>query len=88
VAVESDRDAFEEQAAASAGGDGKEKQAETAPEPPRIGDDRLLALADQRDAAVKEYLISKHAVPAARLVACQPQIDADAAAEPRVDLLI
>ncbi|MGD2056658.1 MAG: hypothetical protein PVJ15_07615, partial [Gammaproteobacteria bacterium] len=90
VAVEADRAAFQEQASAPAGGDGKEKQAEAAPEPAAqvISDDRLLALADERDSAVKEYLITKHAVNAARLVACQPRIDADAAAEPRVDLLI
>jgi len=91
VAVEADRVAFQEQASTAAGGDGKEKQAEAAPEPApalAISDDRLIALADQRDAAVKEYLIATHGVNAGRLVACQPQIDADTAAEPRVDLLI
>ena len=46
-------------------------------------------LATQRAAAVKDYLVTKHAVSASRLVACQANIDdADDAGEPRVELLI
>jgi hypothetical protein len=51
-------------------------------------DEHLLSLADQREAAIKDYFIDKHAIKAGRLVACQPRIDAEEGAEPRVDLLI
>ncbi len=51
-------------------------------------DEHLLSLADQREAAIKDYFINKHAIKAGRLVACQPRIDAEEGAEPRVDLLI
>ncbi|MFV1974021.1 MAG: DUF748 domain-containing protein, partial [Thiohalobacterales bacterium] len=40
-------------------------------------DEHLLSLADQREAAIKDYFINKHAIKAGRLVACQPRIDAE-----------
>ena len=49
---------------------------------------RLIELADGRDAAIKDYLVGKHGVKPGRLVACQPAIDPDEGAGPRVDLLI
>ena len=86
VAVESDRVAFRERAV---GSDGKGTQSGSAPQAmPPISDDQLLLLANQRAAAVEEYLINRQDVNPGRLVACQPRMDADAAAKPRVDLLI
>ena len=52
------------------------------------GNQQLLQLARQRAAAVKDHLVAEHAVSASRLVACQPHIDEDDDAAPRVDLLI
>jgi hypothetical protein len=52
------------------------------------GEQKLLTLAGQRAAAVKDHLVEEHRVTASRLVACQPHIDEDEEAEPRVDLLI
>jgi hypothetical protein len=52
------------------------------------GDQKLLTLAEQRAAAVKDHLVEEHGVTASRLVACQPHIDEDDEAVPRVDLLI
>jgi len=37
---------------------------------------------------VKDHLVEEHGVTASRLVACQPHIDEDNEAVPRVDLLI
>jgi outer membrane protein OmpA-like peptidoglycan-associated protein len=52
------------------------------------GEQKLLTLAKQRAAAVKDYLVEERSVNASRLVACQPHIDEDNEAVPRVDLLI
>ena len=52
------------------------------------GNQQLLQLARQRAAAVKDHLVAEHAVSASRLVACQPHIDEEDDAVPRVDLLI
>ena len=52
------------------------------------GNQQLLQLARQRAAAVKDHMVAEHAVSASRLVACQPHIDEDDDAAPRVDLLI
>ena len=87
VAVQADREAFQQQTGAE--NTGKDKKNESGQgDQPVISDEQLIELADQRDAAVKDYLVSRHAIKAARLVACQPHIDRDEAAEPRVDLLI
>ena len=85
VATTADRTALQEQALA-AGGDKKKKQPEQ--QAPAIDDAQLIDLADQRDAAIKDYFIEKHGVKPGRLVACNPAIDAAEGAEPRVDLLI
>ncbi|MEA2093845.1 MAG: DUF748 domain-containing protein, partial [Pseudomonadota bacterium] len=87
VAVLADREALQQQAAAES--TGKDKKNESGQgDQPVISDEQLIELADQRDAAVKDYLVSRHAIKARRLVACQPHIDRDEAAEARVDLLI
>jgi outer membrane protein OmpA-like peptidoglycan-associated protein len=51
-------------------------------------DEQLLELAGKRATAVTDYLVSKHAITASRLVACQPAIDVEQGSEGRVDLLI
>ena len=56
--------------------------------PVEVPEEQLIDLADRRDAAVKDYLVDKHGVKPGRLVACQPRIDPDGGATPRVDLLI
>jgi hypothetical protein len=85
VATAADRTALQEQALA-ADEDKKKKKAEQ--QAPAITDEQLIELADQRDAAIKDYFIEKHAVKPGRLVACKPAIDAEEGVEPRVDLLI
>ena len=52
------------------------------------GEQKLLTLAKQRAAAVKDHLVEEHGVTASRLVACQPHIGEDNEDVPRVDLLI
>ncbi|MBT8122526.1 MAG: DUF748 domain-containing protein, partial [Gammaproteobacteria bacterium] len=51
-------------------------------------DEQLLALADGRAAAVKDFLVTSHGVSASRLVACQPALETAADSQARVDLLI
>ena len=62
----------------------------TAPaETPAVDETQLTEIAEQRAAAVKDFLIEKHRVPASRLAGCLPQLESDAAeAQPRTDLLI
>ncbi len=88
VATAMDRDALVQQAAAARGAGKDKKQGKEEPPVIEIPDARLIELADQRDAAVKDFLIEKHGVKPGRLVACQPGIDLAAGAGPRVDLLI
>ena len=75
--------------AGAAQAEGKDrKQVKDAPPPVEVPDEQLIELADRRDAAVKDYLVGKHGIKPGRLVACQPRIDPDGDADPRVDLLI
>jgi len=83
LAIEKDRPALGLQSA-SKDRDTSRKNEKDDPE----GDQQLLQLARQRAAAVKDHLVAEHAVSASRLVACQPHIDEDHDAAPRVDLLI
>jgi hypothetical protein len=69
--------------------EGRDKKQDKAALPPvEVPEEQLIDLADRRDAAVKDYLVDKHGVKPGRLVACQPRIDPDGGATPRVDLLI
>jgi hypothetical protein len=86
VATAMDRDALAAEAAGEKDGKGS-KAADPKPEI-EITDEQLIELADQRDAAVKDFLVARHGVQPGRLVACQPVIDPDEGAVPRVDLLI
>ncbi|UCC56806.1 MAG: DUF748 domain-containing protein, partial [Gammaproteobacteria bacterium] len=85
VATTADRMALQEQAMAAIA---EKKNKESEQQAPAIDDEQLVEIADQRDAAIKDYLINKHGIKPGRLVACQPAIDAEKDAEPRVDLLI
>jgi hypothetical protein len=54
-----------------------------------VDETQLSEIAEQRAAAVKDFLIEKHKVPASRLAGCLPQLEIDdAKAKPRTDLLI
>ncbi|MEN8108587.1 MAG: DUF748 domain-containing protein [Pseudomonadota bacterium] len=87
VATEADREALIQQTPA-ARADKQDKADKAEPPAVEIPDEQLQTLADQRDEAVKDYLVSQHGIKPGRLVACQPAIDSEADAEPRVDLLI
>ncbi len=64
-------------------------QTAAAVETPAVDETQLSAIAEQRAAAVKDFLIQKHQVPASRLAGCLPQLEIDdAEAQPRTDLLI
>lgn len=56
--------------------------------PPQVSDEALLELAATRSSALKDRLVSEYGVPPERLYICNPEIDPDAAAEPRVELMI
>lgn len=86
AAVQADRTALASRQAATSTGtkDGKQPA-----EPASLADEQLVKLAQQRDDAVKDYLIDKHGISAKRLVACEANLDMKKAdAKPRVDLLI
>ncbi len=53
-----------------------------------ITDEQLLELALQRSDAVKNILVNDHKIDASRLFLCQPAIDKDKDAQPRLDLTI
>ncbi len=53
-----------------------------------IADEQLLELATQRADAIKDILTNQHNIDPARLFLCQPVIDKDQDAQPRVDLNI
>ena len=58
-------------------------------QPPPVDQRRLSEIAEQRAAAIKDFLIEQHQVPASRLVGCLPQLELDDdKAAPRADLLI
>jgi hypothetical protein len=60
----------------------------TAPAPPKDPDAALRVLAEARADAVKDVLVRVHGVDPGRLLVCRPEVDADPAADPRVDMLI
>jgi hypothetical protein len=82
VATAADRDAL----ARRTGKDGQQDKPATAAV--AVSDEQLIDLANSRDTAVKEYLVSRHGIKPGRLVACQPVIDPAEGAGPRVDLLL
>jgi hypothetical protein len=88
IATALDRDAMVRQAAAAQAAGKDKKQGKEEPPAIEITDAQLVELADQRDAAVKDFLVDKLGVKPGRLVACQPGIDPDEGAGPRVDMLI
>jgi len=53
-----------------------------------VSDKELLELALQRSEAVKNILVDEHKIDASRLFICQPAIDKDIEAQPRLDLNI
>ena len=64
-------------------------QTAAAVETPAVDETQLSEIAEQRAAAVKDFLIEKHRVPANRLAGCLPQLEIDdTEAQPRTDLLI
>ena len=64
-------------------------QTAAAAETPAVDETQLSEIAEQRAAAVKDFLIEKHRVPANRLAGCLPQLEIDdTEAQPRTDLLI
>ena len=86
LSVEEDRTVLATPAVTPAPGAGKEKPATAAG---TVSDEKLLELANQRAAVVKDFLVTGHGITASRLVACQPQVEsADTDNAPRVELLI
>ena len=89
VATAYDRVELVKQASAAQAEGKDKKQAKDAPlADVEVPDDQLIGLADRRDEAIKDYLVEKRGIKPGRLVACQPRIDPDGGASPRVDLLI
>ncbi|RRS32795.1 MAG: hypothetical protein OI74_10260, partial [Gammaproteobacteria bacterium (ex Lamellibrachia satsuma)] len=58
------------------------------PKPKPVTNEKLLELARQRAESVEDFLVSKHAVDPSRTAVCRPELDKDAKAAPRVDVLI
>lgn len=59
--------------------------------PPPLGPqdrDRLVELADSRAQAAKAYLVDEAGINPGRLFTCRPRVETDAAALPRVDLVL
>lgn len=54
----------------------------------RVADERLLTLAHQRAATIKQQLATQFGIKPARLFVCRPQLDLTTGAEPKVRLLI
>jgi len=50
--------------------------------------DAALALAKQRAEALKDYFANQHGIATDRLFLCDPELDTDAEAKPRVDLAL
>jgi outer membrane protein OmpA-like peptidoglycan-associated protein len=67
---------------------GDEPKAEQATQPPAVPDETLLALAKRRAEVIEDYLVKQHGVSPGRAAVCRPEIDAEAEAQPRVDLQI
>lgn len=51
-------------------------------------DERLLALARERASAIKDHLVHQHGITAERLFICNPEVDVQEDAVPRVELLL
>jgi len=86
VAVKQDALYFQQLADA---GRKKKSDKEAATKEPAIDREKLTALAGQRAAQVKNYMVETFKVPADHLVGCRPRIEtADAEASARTDLLI
>jgi hypothetical protein len=51
-------------------------------------DDALLELAKNRTKRIEDQLVNVHAITAKRIIACKPEIDKSAEANPRVDLAL
>ena len=83
VATATDREALARQT--GKGGQQQDKPASPATE---VSDERLIDLANSRDEAVKDYLVSRHGIKPGRLIACQPVIDPAEGVAPRVDMLL
>jgi outer membrane protein OmpA-like peptidoglycan-associated protein len=61
----------------------------SAAQAPVVDETELSEIAEQRAAAIKDFLVEEHRVPASRLVGCLPKLEIDdAKAQPRTDLLI
>lgn len=90
LATEQDRQALQAkqlaERAAAAKEAGKTGSDQAAAEPPPVPDDQLLELAEQRAYAMKDRLIHDQSIATGRLFTCNPEIDKDAQAQPRVDL--
>jgi hypothetical protein len=52
-----------------------------------VTDAALLQLAEQRADRIEDILVSQHGIKNKRIFICQPQIDKDPAAQPRVELV-
>jgi len=69
--------------------DAAESKIKENPQPAIVSSAQLKALAAERAAGVKGYLMKQGGVKAGRLIACEPAIDLEKpAAKPRVDLLL
>ena len=98
VATESDRAALSASPSAQAGaqpatqnGDKGNKDktlAQKEPAAPASTDAALLALAKNRTKHIEDQLVNVHAIAAKRIIACKPEIDKIAEADPRVDLAL
>jgi hypothetical protein len=51
-------------------------------------EERLQALAKERASVIKDHLVHQHGITAERLFICNPEIDKQEAAKPRVELLL
>ena len=58
------------------------------PKPKSVTDEKLLELARQRAESVEDFLVNKYAIDPSRTAVCRPELDTDAKAAPRVDVLI
>jgi len=86
IAVQQDQLFYQQQQHQTEQEEGKNKEV---PQTPGVDEQQLAELGKQRAAAVKDYLVEKHQIPADHLVGCQPRIETDKAEEkPRTDLLI
>lgn len=92
VAAGQDRLFFQQQQQAQPQQDRQASEPAKGAEPqsaPPVDEEKLSELADQRAAAVKDYLVEQHQIPPDHLVGCLPQLEIDdQESSPRTDLLI